>query len=164
MKLIAVALVVVAVFVLLAFAAKQQPRGRGRIDAKTMLTRREQAMYFRLKEALPNDLIVFAQVSFSALLKSPDQAARNAFNRKMADFVVLKKSFEVVAVIEVDDASHRGREKQDQERDAMLTEAGYRVIRYANVPDVEQVKADFDVLPPVADFIDTQPMQPVNKV
>ena len=53
------------------------------------------------------------------------------------------RAFQVLAVIELDDKSHQGKETQDAERDAMLERAGYRVIRYANVPDVAQVQKDF---------------------
>lgn len=103
---------------------------------KTALTEREQAMYWRLREVLSERThVVMAQVSFSALLTSRQQAARNTFNRKTADFVVFSKAFEVVAVIELDDASHRGREKEDGARESLLTDAGYRVIRFKNIPD-----------------------------
>ena len=49
----------------------------------------------------------------------------------------------MIAVVELDDSSHKGRAKEDGARDALLTDAGYRVVRYPRVPDIEQVKADF---------------------
>jgi len=48
---------------------------------------------------------------------------------------VFTKAFEVVAVIELDDASHRGREKEDGRRKSRLTEAGSRGFPFKNVPD-----------------------------
>ncbi|MDN3923215.1 DUF2726 domain-containing protein [Roseateles violae] len=98
------------------------------------LTEREQAMYFRLSQAMP-DSVVLAQVAFSALLDTKDRPTRATFNRKMADFVVCSKAFEVIAVVELDDASHRGRESQDAKRAALLTAAGYKVMRFKSVPD-----------------------------
>lgn len=98
-------------------------------------------MYFRLKEAFPDD-VVLAQVSFSALLQSPNQATRNQYNRKMADFVLCTKSFEVIAVVELDDSSHKGREEKDMDRDRLLTNAGYRVKRYKTVPNIETLKTE----------------------
>jgi len=68
------------------------------------------------------------------------QRSRARFNRKVADFVVATKAFEVLAVIELDDASHKGREVQDSQRDALLERAGYRVLRFRNVPDVDAVQ------------------------
>ncbi|WP_268762609.1 DUF2726 domain-containing protein [Herbaspirillum hiltneri] len=89
---------------------------------------------------------MLGQVAFSAMLKTKSRATRNRFDRKIADFVILSKAFEVLAVIELDDASHKNRERLDRERQALLTDAGYRVIRYNNVPNVEQVRKDFGIV------------------
>ncbi len=37
---------------------------------------------------------------------------------------------------------HIGKEQEDAERDAMLEEAGYRVIRYTNIPTVHTLRHD----------------------
>jgi len=132
--------------------AEDGPAARGeRPKRKAALTEREQGMYWRLREVLSDRThVTLAQVSFSALLSSRQQATRNTFNRKTADFVVFTKAFEVVAVIELDDASHRGREKEDAERDRLLTDAGYRVIRFKNIPDRgELITALFPVTEPM---------------
>ena len=47
-----------------------------------------------------------------------------------------------MVIIELDDPSHLGKEKQDAERDAMLEEAGYRVLRYTSIPTVITLKND----------------------
>ena len=104
-------------------------------------------MYNRLVQSLP-DLVVLAQVSFGALLTARAYAARNTFDRKIADFVVFDRGFQVLAVIELDDSSHKGKEARDAQRDALLTQAGYRVLRYPRIPDIDRVKADF-APPPV---------------
>lgn len=116
---------------------QEQPQKR-----KSPLTEREQAMHNRLTQALPG-LVVLAQVSFGALLYAKSRGARNRFDRKIADFVVCNKAYQVLAVIELDDSSHRGKEEQDAARDEMLEKAGYRVIRYPNIPDIDAVQADF---------------------
>lgn len=113
---------------------------------KPFLTEREQAMHNRLTQSLP-DLAVFAQVSFGALLTAKSYAARNTFDRKMADFVVCDRAFQVIAVIELDDKTHKNKKEEDAKRDALLERAGYRVIRYANVPDVQQIQRDFTPAP-----------------
>lgn len=102
-------------------------------------------MYFRLVESFP-ELIVLAQVSFSALMYSTGTASRNKFDRKTADFVLCTKSFDVVAVIELDDASHNGRAKEDGDRDALLTGIGYRVLRFKKTPDVAALQAAVSML------------------
>ncbi|TWI69147.1 uncharacterized protein DUF2726 [Pseudoduganella lurida] len=135
---------IVLVFLSLSAVAAKRPATRkagGTIVAKQPLTANEQPMYFRLTQALP-DHVVLSQVAFSALLTTRDQATRNTFNRKVADFVICTKAFEVVALVELDDASHAGRKRQDDSRDALLTRAGYRVLRYARVPDVATLQKD----------------------
>lgn len=111
------------------------------IKAKPVLTMNEQPTFSRLKEAVP-EYSVLAQVSFSAMLTTSGYATRNRFNRKMADFVICDRGFNVVAVVELDDASHKGREDKDAERDAMFVEAGLKVIRYKRTPSTEQIRKD----------------------
>jgi len=118
--------------------SREVPRRKG------LMTGREQAMYKRLVTVLPHH-VVLAQVSFSALLTARHKAVRNTFDRKVADFVICSKAMEVLAVVELDDASHRDKGAADAARDAMLTGAGYAVLRYAHVPDAEQLLRDVPV-------------------
>ena len=106
-------------------------------------------MYWRLVEGLP-EYVVLAQVAFSALLYAQSWRTRNQFNTKVADFVICTRAFEVIAIIELDDSSHRDEEAKarDAHRDAMLEEAGYRVLRYTRVPDREKIRNDV-IRPPV---------------
>lgn len=127
-------------------------KGRGRRGSfakKRLATPHEQTMYWRLVEALPpSEYIVLAQVSFGALLNARQGASRYSFSQKIADFVVTDKSFTVLAVVELDDSSHRGKEERDAQRDAMLIEAGYQVLRYPRVPDVAKLRNDLAPLDP----------------
>ncbi|MDR7296349.1 very-short-patch-repair endonuclease [Pelomonas aquatica] len=127
----------------------------GDIRARKLLTDREQPMFHRLQQAFPNN-IVLSQVAFSALLTAKEMPTRATFNRKVADFVLATKAFEVVAVMELDDASHRGREDHDSRRDALLERAGYSVLRFKNVPNVDDVQRA--VRPLIA--IDPKPTPP----
>ena len=38
--------------------------------------------------------------------------------------------------------SHIGKEKEDADRDEMLEEAGYRVLRYTSIPNVQTLRQD----------------------
>lgn len=150
MKTIVLVLIVlaIAVVVIAALSKKKREPEKGKAiegekpRACEPLTRNEQAMFLRLQEALPG-LIVLSQVSFGALLTAKSRAVRNTFDRKRADFVICDKAFKVLAVIELDDRSHDGREEEDASRDKLLTDAGYRVIRYRGIPGIAQVAADF---------------------
>jgi very-short-patch-repair endonuclease len=117
-------------------------KGEKDIRAKRPLTPREQSMFLRLSSTFPEH-VVLSQVAFSALITSRQPATRNGFNRKMADFVLCSKAFDVLAVIELDDASHKSREREDADRDRWLTKAGYRVVRYPQIPDEAKLLADF---------------------
>ena len=120
----------------------KEEKGEKDIRAKRPLTQREQSMFLRLSATFPEH-VVLSQVAFSALITSRQPATRNGFNRKMADFVLCSKAFDVLAVIELDDASHKNREREDADRDQWLTKAGYRVERYLQIPDEAKLLADF---------------------
>ena len=136
--LIAAAIIVAAVFAIAASTKNRKTAFSAK--AKKPLTKNEQPMYFRLVESFP-ELVGLAQVSFSALMRATTTASRNKFDRKTADFVLCTKSFDVVAVIELDDASHNSRAKEDSDRDALLMGVGYRVLRFKKTPDVDTLKA-----------------------
>jgi very-short-patch-repair endonuclease len=139
-------LIAVAVLGVLAAAVAAKAKGKTQgtsgeaVRRKHALTDREQAMYFRLRDSFP-DHVVLAQVAFSALLTAKTTSTRNTFDRKVADFVLFNKAFEVIAAIELDDASHKGKRTKDAARDNMLMKAGYTVLRFAQVPDAEDLRA-----------------------
>lgn len=109
--------------------------------AKQVITPFEQKMFIRLIEAFPHHHVL-AQVAFSALIHSDQFKLRAKFNRKVTDFVLLDKALEVIAIIELDDPSHIGKEQEDAQRDAMLTQAGYRVFRYTEIPSCRDLRKE----------------------
>ncbi|WP_257571958.1 DUF2726 domain-containing protein [Janthinobacterium sp. UMAB-60] len=143
-----VLLAIAALILLFAMLAKRQTgksRRPLRLQSKPVMTAREQQMYHLLQTALP-ECTVLAQVAFSALVTANGWANRNRFDRKVADFVLCSQQLHVIAVIELDDSSHAGRESQDKERDAMLRLAGYATLRYANFPTQQALRADVEQL------------------
>ena len=143
--LIGFGLLLLVFAVLMKLAKRGGSPAREKLRARWPLSDAEQAMYFRLTSTLP-EYIVLAQVSFAALLDAKSRAARNTFDRKRADFVVVERSFKVVAVVELDDKSHDGRSGRDAARQRLLTDAGYKVLRYRGVPNIDQVLGDFSLL------------------
>lgn len=133
----------VAMVVAGAFLKQHLARDRtsdDRIRPRRALTPREQAMYFRLQQTFP-ELVVMGQVAFSALLAAHQRRTRGRFDKKVADFVLFTRAFEVLAVIELDDSSHASRKSRDASREQLLKDAGYTVLRFANVPDVGDLLA-----------------------
>lgn len=108
---------------------------------RPVITTFESQMFLRLKQAFPHYHIL-AQVAFSALITSEHYNIRSKFNRKVTDFVILDQEMRVIAVVELDDPSHIGKEVEDQKRDRMLKEAGYRVQRYTQIPSIKQLQMD----------------------
>ncbi|ENX41099.1 hypothetical protein F887_02585 [Acinetobacter sp. NIPH 2100] len=98
-------------------------------------------MFMRLQQAFPQHHVL-AQVAFSALITSDHYKIRSKFNRKVTDFVVLDQDMNVLAIIELDDPSHLGKELEDKKRDQMLREAGYQVQRYTEIPSIRQLQMD----------------------
>lgn len=124
--------------------SKNRNAKRNPIKGKRIITMNEQPTFMKLKEALPEHIIL-AQVAFSAFMTAQGYATRNLFNRKVADFVVLDKAFNIVAIVELDDSSHKGKENLDAERDALIQEAGFKVIRYKRTPELAQIHSYFNI-------------------
>lgn len=119
--------------------------------AKTFLTANELEFLNRLEIAAP-ELRFHAQVAMGAILdpatskKSNARAhmsARGRFSQKIIDFVAQRRdNGAVVAIIELDDRTHSV--QKDAQRDAMLKDAGYRVIRWTskNKPEIAVIRAE----------------------
>jgi very-short-patch-repair endonuclease len=136
--LVIVALVVLGLWALnrkMGQSPKESPRRR------KLVSKNELAMYSRLREAFP-DHVVLTQVALSSLLTAGHQRTRNTFDREVADFVLCTKTFEVLAIIQLDDASHRDNEEQDAARELLLTNAGYITLRFKTVPDADALRAE----------------------
>ena len=134
--------------------AKARKEGTGEdipYFGKTVLTEPEQVLYHRLVEALP-DLIVLAQVPLSGLVgirkNKRWQAQFNAISRKSVDYVVCRKDFSVVAVIELDDSTHEreDRQKSDEVKNTAFKKVGFEILRLkpGNLPATESIKTAFE--------------------
>lgn len=145
-------LIVFAAIVILAFfKAKFQRGGDDEVwpfYAKKPLSQPEQVLYFRLVQALPQHMVL-AQVQLSRLLGVKKgnnlQAWINRINRMSADFVVCNKDASIVAVIELDDATHHKENRRiaDAKKDKALFSAGIRVIRWPvkTIPDIVTIQS-----------------------
>lgn len=111
------------------------------IKPKSLITEHEKTMFGELRQAVP-ECQIFVQVALGAILKTQSQNTRNQFNRLIADFVITDAYFNILAVIELDDKSHDNKQEKDTERDAMLREAGYKVLRYRYMPDKQKLRND----------------------
>jgi len=120
---------------------------------KPLLTPTELEFFKRLRQAFP-EVAICPQVALAAVVDIPARynqgkfkhVNRAAFAAKFADFAVVDPDTgEVHAIIELDDYSHDGAERQaeDAARDAMLEDVGIPVHRFdaRKMPDVAALRA-----------------------
>ena len=152
--LVAGAIAAIAVLAVLLTIKRQRPAGGDtalRYRQVKPLTGPEQTLYWRLREALP-ECVVLSQVTFSRFMK-PDtgglapmpvyRALQNRISQKTLDFLVCLPDFTVVAAVELDDRSHRG--DADRQRDELLNAANITVIRVSvdDIPSAQRIREAF---------------------
>lgn len=155
MKLLIVVIIVVGIIATLVAAVKaKKGGGLGTAPwpfyAKKVLSSPEQVLYLRLVKALP-DYLVLAQVGLSRILGVKKGNNRtewfNRISRMSADFVICTKDSAVIAIIELDDASHEKPSSQaaDARKDKALVSAGIRVLRWnvKSIPDEATIRTTF---------------------
>ena len=149
--LLGVFVAVMLVFAFLKIKAQDKARGEAwPFYAKKPLSQPEQVLYFLLIKALP-DHIILAQVQLSRLLGvkkgNNAQAWSNRINRMSVDFVICNKDSSIVAVIELDDATHERKDRQvaDAKKDRALAAAAVRIVRWqvTTIPDVATIQGTF---------------------
>lgn len=131
---------------------RERPEIRYKYKKKPLLTDNEVEFFNRIVKAVPESY-VFCQTSMGGIIDGAnfDPRDRIASFMKIAakrlDFLVCDKNLNIIAVIELDDRSHIGRRRKDAERDAILSGAGIKTIRYEsrNRPSVETIRIDLAI-------------------
>ncbi|GAB6140874.1 hypothetical protein JCM14076_16030 [Methylosoma difficile] len=147
MKILAIVLSLIVVLVWITVRSKKSDDGEWPFYAKKPLSKVEQVLYFRLVDALP-DYVVLAQVQMSRFLgvKKGNDFGKwfNRINRMSVDYLVCRKDFSIVAVIELDDKSHETvkRKEADSRKNKAIEAAGLKLIRWktTGIPDIGQIK------------------------
>lgn len=140
MKPLLLPLLVLVVAAILVGLSRRRWTGVGSIASlgpRPLLTENEKEFYQRLRMALP-DCEVMAQVAMGALLRPIGVKTREdyfglrgRYAQKIVDFVICDRvTLEPIAIVELDDRTHDA--AKDRARDAMLTSAGYRVVRWSS--------------------------------
>jgi very-short-patch-repair endonuclease len=130
-------------------ALKQQKTGEAwPFIAKKPLSNVEQALYFRLIDALP-ELIVLAQVPMSSFLRVRRGQTwsewHGRISQKSVDYLICERDFGIVVAIELDDSSHDSpaRVHADATKSRALTAAGVTLVRWRTtaMPDVALIRS-----------------------
>jgi hypothetical protein len=120
--------------------------------ASRLLSEREQALYQRLVGMYPEH-VVLAQVALSQLITVRPgarnrQSIRNHYAHLVADFVLCRRDFSVLAVIELDDSTHARADRQDRDRrkTRAVEAAGLRLVRLeaGPIPSEGELRARID--------------------
>lgn len=91
----------------------------------------ERNFYNVLQEILPSECVVHCQVSLMALVQPVNFKDNSRTWAKRMDYVITDRNTKVLAVIELDDSSHR--QKRRQERDHYVNsalEGHHKLIRF----------------------------------
>ncbi len=101
----------------------------------TLCSAGEVAFFEKLRIALP-DHHIFTQVQISRIVditdKQKSQQWRSRIDRKSADFVICDAKHQIVAVIELDDATHARKDRQTRDAfvEAVFEDAGTKLVRF----------------------------------
>ncbi len=86
-----------------------------------LATKTERRFYKVLQELLPEEYVIHSQVSLMALVQPANFKDNSRTWAKRMDYVITDRDTKVLAVIELDDSSHR--QKKRQERDIYVNNA-----------------------------------------
>lgn len=142
MMIIASTLILAIVIVVVYSGLRHKQQGDSALRQRAVFNSTEQLTFVRLKEILP-EANILAHVSFDALLTTKFQHTRSKYQKMFADFVILDKVCRVIAIVVLDDQSTIKRVNEVNYQYALLQSAGYRVVRYTDVPEYQQIRESF---------------------
>ncbi len=153
MVLLLAGLVIVLVVVAIALAKRLASREttsdqRFPFVVSRPLTEREQVLYWRLRKALPEQMVL-AQVALSRIVRvekgNDVRAWLNRVNRMTVDFLVCLPDATIVAAIELDDSSHAppDRVAADAKKNKALNSAGIKLLRFRDLPSEDELRNAF---------------------
>lgn len=143
---------------IVAFIVVVKHLASGRTPSKDFSVRRRQFLSPREVEAfrllLPiaasSDLHVCPQASMDSYLRFEGEGGfreRGRYKARRSDFAFMDRGGNVVLVVEIDDASHRGREEHDAARDEVVRMAGIPTVRIPagrlpSAPEMQRILRD----------------------
>jgi hypothetical protein len=117
------------------FFSEPLPDAPWPVEARNLLTNREQSFYQKLLSLYPHHKILL-QVALSQLIEVDRshrdwRSIRGRYKQLVADFVLCRPDLSIVAVIELDDRSHENAVRQgaDARKNKALADAGIRLVR-----------------------------------
>lgn len=141
--MVIVSLVILALMIVIFLNnLKNNKRNDSALKRRAVFNSAEMMTYARLKEVLP-EANVLAHVAFDSLLTTKYLHTRRKYQKMFADFVLLDQSYKVIAIITLDDMHAMKRSRRYGYRNALLESAGYKLVHYTGVPELQQLRHDF---------------------
>ena len=141
--MIVVSVVALAIVMIVAYnGLKSKQPSDSILRQRAVFNADEQMTFSRIKEMLP-EANVFAHVSFDALLTTKFPRTRRKYSSMFADFVVLDRECRVIAIVALGEPATTKSNDSIIQQDSLLETAGYKLIRYAQVPTFQQLREDF---------------------
>lgn len=129
----AILLVFVILIVRKAMRGRAGPAKDFTVRRRQFLTPREVDAFRLLSPiAASANLHLCPQASMDSFLKFEGEGGfreRGRYKARRSDFVLMDQKGDAVLVVEIDDASHRGREDKDAARDGVVLMAGISTLR-----------------------------------
>lgn len=121
----------------------------GGYEAKSFMTNREREFYSRLNAVIPKEEHLMSQVRLVDIVSvsskfNSDKRKKMTLFRKISqwhcDYIWLDKNFSIKFVIELDDSTHRRKNRiaRDVFFDAVIEQVGYNFIRLETKDEVEK--------------------------
>lgn len=105
---------------------------------QSLLSAAERTFLYAVAQALPPNTQIFVQVAYAAILQPRPGSKtwsrdRNRIGQKIADFVLCDQWCQPLAVIELDDSSHKRKARADRDEllDSILHNAGLPLLHYS---------------------------------
>lgn len=142
--LIGLVLIIVITIALLFLRSLKTTKEFSVYKSRRVMTEHELVLYEKLKYVLKSTKYdVLSQVSMAAVMdvrsgleKNHRQGARNRFDRKIIDFVIIDEKGNAKLLIELDDYSHIA--SRDAERDRLTGSAGLKTERLRKAHKITQ--------------------------
>lgn len=151
---IAITIILIAI-ALMSIRRKTGARQNAPYQARELMTAPERQLFFRLKEALPEQCDIHAQVALNRIIdvstKIDFWRYFNRISQYSIDYLITARTeaglIVTVAAIELDDSSHQfaKRKKSDATKNSALNAAGIKLIRWTvkGMPDVAEIRRTF---------------------
>lgn len=143
-----IVLIIAIAPLVIAAAMVLQRKTRPKFAPAALVNKSERRLFELLRAELPDDIWIFPQVSYGAILKNRSYKRYMSINAKRADFVVCNWELHPILVVEYQGAGHYGKtsksraaaKRRDRVKRQALVEAGLPLLEISAKFDRSSVR------------------------